>query len=147
MDDLFNVKNMRASPSWPSQRPDQLVRRLSHPQLYNLHLASHYRLKRSSMGWWPENHPRWGVIEPVKISAPETIRSLWRMGLLDGTPDAHILGQGGIVTFTPELWANERGKEVLDCIRRETGIFFDPSTDCPIYRDEDVADYGGITVR
>ena len=106
------IKDILTTRSRPSRRPDQLVRRLSHPQLYNLHLASHYRLKRSSMGWWPEDHPRWGVTEPVQISAPATIRSLWRMGLLDGTPDAHILGHAGTVTLTPELWTNERGKDL-----------------------------------
>jgi hypothetical protein len=113
--------------SRPSPHPDPLVRRLSHPQLYNLHLANHYKLKRSSMGWWPANHPRWGVSEILQISSPSTIRSLWRMALLDGTPDAHILGHIGLVTLTPEVWTNDKGKEVLEQLFRETGIFFDAS--------------------
>ena len=119
------IKDILTTRSLPSQRPDHLVSRLSHPQLYNLHLACHYRLKRSSMGWWPENHPRWGATELIKISAPATIRSLWSMGLLDGTPDAHILGQAGTVTLTTELWTNERGKDLLGDIYSHTGIFFD----------------------
>ena len=148
------TNNILASPLWPSLRPDQLVRRLSHPQLYDLHLASHYRLKRSTMGWWPEDHPRWGVTEPrwgvtepVQISAPATIRSLWRMGLLDGTPDAHLLGHAGTVTLTPELWTNDKGRMLLDYIRRDTGIFFDPSTDCLIYLKDDEVSCGSLALQ
>ena len=123
------------------------IHRPSHPQLFNLHLASHYRLRRSSMGWWPENHPRWGVTEPVQISAPATIRSLWHMGLLDGTPDAHILGQTGAVTLTPEVWTNERGKALLADILRDTGIFFDVTTDTLIYSGGDEADCCSVSVH
>jgi hypothetical protein len=99
------------------------------------------------MGWWPEDHPRWGVTEPVQISAPATIRSLWRMGLLDGTPDAYILGQAGTVTLTPELWTNDKGRMLLDYIRKDIGIFFDPSGDCLIYPDEDQAGSGNTPVH
>jgi hypothetical protein len=140
------IEDILATRSRP-RRPDQLVRRLSHPQLYNLHLARHYRLKQSSMGWWPENHPRWGVTEIMKISSPATIRSLWRMGLLDGTPDAHILGQTGAVTSTPEVWTNEWRKALLADIYRDTGIFLDLETDCLINPDDDEDDYGSITVH
>lgn len=91
------------------------------------------------MGWWPENHPKWGVTDPVRISSPATIRSLWRMGLLDGTPDAHILGQTETATLTPEVWTNDRGKDLLRNILRDTGIFFDVSTDILIYRGDDEA--------
>jgi hypothetical protein len=73
----------------------------------------------------------------MQISSPATIRCPWRMGLLDGTPDAHIVGQAGTVALTPELWTNERGKALLADIYRDTGIFFDVSTDCLIYPDED----------
>jgi hypothetical protein len=141
------IKDMLTTRSRSSRRPDHLVRRLSHPQLYNLHLACHYRLKRSSMGWWPEDHPRWGVTEPVQISAPATIRSLWRMGLLDGTPDAHILGQAGTVAFTPELRTNDRGKELLGDIYSHTGIFFDASTDCLISPKDDEVSCRSIAVH
>jgi hypothetical protein len=67
INDIFTTR------SGPLERPDELVRRLSHPQLYTFHLASNYRLKRSSMGWWPADHPRWAVTEPVQISARATI--------------------------------------------------------------------------
>ena len=138
---------MFTSSSQPCLFSNLIVRRLSHPQLYQLHLASHYRLKRSSMGWWPENHPRWGVTEPVQILSPATIRSLWRMGLLDGTPDAHILGQTGTATLTPEVWTNELGKALLADILRDTGIFFDATTDTLIYPDDVEADYGSVSVH
>ena len=131
----------------PLHLPNLLVRKLSHPQLFNLHLANHYRLKRSAMGWWPENHPRWGGTEIMKISSPATIRSLWRMGLLDGTPDAHILGQTGTATLTPEVWTNDRGKTLLADILRDTGIFLDVSTDTLIYPGDDEADYGSVSVH
>jgi hypothetical protein len=67
----------------------------------------------------------------MQISSPRTIKSLWRMSLLDGTPDAHIVRQASTV------WTNERGKALLADIYRDTGIYFDVSTDCLIYPDED----------
>jgi hypothetical protein len=76
---------------------------VSDPQLYALHLACHYKLKRSSMGWWPENHPRWGRSEVMQILSPQTIKSLVKVALLDGTPNGS----------NPELWTNERGRTVL----------------------------------
>ena len=87
--------------------------KLSHPQLYALHLASHYKLKRSSMGWWPESHPRWGVTEIMKIIAPATVRSLWRMGLLDGTPDEKVWDHQPPAYASPKLWTNVKGKMLL----------------------------------
>jgi hypothetical protein len=99
------------------------------------------------MGWWPEDHPRWGVTEPVQISARATIRSLWRMGLLDGTPDAHFLGHVGTATLTPELWTNDKGRMLLDYIRRDIGIFFDLDTDCLIYLADDEAGSGNVLVH
>ena len=69
------------------------------------------------------------------------------MGLLDGTPDAHILGQAGTVAFTPEFWTNERGKDLLGDIYSHTGIFFDLDTDSLIYRDEDEAGSGNVLVH
>jgi hypothetical protein len=103
------------------------VKRLSRAQHYALYLGAHYRLRRSSMGWWAENHPRWGVTEPVQIISPATIKSIWRLGLLDGIPDSTISGK--TVRSEPELWTNDRGKKLLDEISRDTGIVFDLATD------------------
>jgi hypothetical protein len=69
------------------------------------------------------------------------------MGLLDGTPDAHLLGHAGLVTLTPELWTNDKGRMPLDYIRRDIGIFFDLDTDSLIYRDEDEAGSGNVPVH
>jgi hypothetical protein len=69
------------------------------------------------------------------------------MGLLDGTPDAHILGHTGTVALTPEVCVNERGKALLDHIRRDTGIFFDPSSDCLIYPKDDEVSCGSLAVH
>jgi hypothetical protein len=103
---------------------------LSEDEIFALHVASHYKLKRSSMGWWAENHPRWDVSEPVGILHPVTIKALWRKGLLDGTPDFTILGANrNGVHRVPLLWTNERGKEILKEIERDTGIFYDTKTD------------------
>ena len=111
------------------KKPTSEISRLSQPQLYALYLGRHYKLRRSSIGWWVEDHLRWGVTEPVRIISPATIKSLWRMGVLDGTPDAKILDQTGLVTSQPELWTNDRGKDLLDQIRRDTGIFYDYESD------------------
>jgi hypothetical protein len=69
------------------------------------------------------------------------------MGLLDGTPDAHLLGHAGTVTLTPELWTNDKGRILLDYIRRDIGIFFDPSSDCLIYPDDNEPAFGRLMVH
>jgi hypothetical protein len=69
------------------------------------------------------------------------------MGLRDGTPDAHILEQAGVLTATPQLWTNVRGKALLEHIRRDTGIFFDASTDCPIYPNYSDSTCGILSVH
>jgi hypothetical protein len=67
------------------------------------------------------------------------------MGLLDGTPDAHFLGHVGTATLTPELWTNDKGRMLLDYIRRDIGIFFDWTPSSLIYRDEDEAGSGSVS--
>jgi hypothetical protein len=66
--DISSVQNStfdRASQPTP--------RKLSHPQLYALHLTSHYKLKRISLGWWTENHPRWGVTQKMRTVSARAI--------------------------------------------------------------------------
>jgi hypothetical protein len=58
--------------------------KLSPAQLYALDLASRYKLQRSSMGWWAVDHRGSALSDPVEILSPNTIKSLWRLGLLDG---------------------------------------------------------------
>lgn len=106
---------------------------LSVAQLYCLHLARHYRLLRSSTGWWCKDHPRWDVTEPVLILAPSTVKSLWKMGLLEGKPDKHILGSP-IFVYDAQLWANEQAIALLEEITIDTGTYFDVETDRLIYR-------------
>jgi hypothetical protein len=65
--------------------------------------------------------------EPVQIISPATIKSIWRLGLLDGIPDSTISGK--TVRSEPELWTNDRGKKLLDEVSRDTGIVFDLATD------------------
>jgi hypothetical protein len=79
------------------------------------------------MGWWPVSHPRWGVTEPMQILHPSTIKSLWRLDLLDGIPDRAIAGKTPGVQ--PEVWTSDKGKKLLEDISRDTGIIFDTTTD------------------
>jgi hypothetical protein len=83
---------------------------ISIAQLFALHLASHYKLKRSSMGWWAESR------ESVGMLHRSTIKALLRKGLLEGDPDSKV-------------WTNQLGKELLEEIRRDTGIFYDFEND------------------
>jgi hypothetical protein len=89
------------------------------------------------MGWYPYNHPRWDLTEVMRIASPATIRSLHRRGLLDGTPDGSI----------PELWTNERGIDLLEAIRRDTGIFYDVTTDTLVYLNHHGGGCGSIAVQ
>jgi len=89
------------------------VRKLSNAQLYALELASRYKLQRSSMGWWAVAPDGSALSDPVEILAPNTIRSLWRLGLLDGNPDP------AIPVERPSLWANERARKLLAQIARD----------------------------
>jgi hypothetical protein len=122
---MVNFKNCREVDS-PLLRE---VPRLSYSQFYNLHLANHYRLKRYSMGWYPVNHPRWGVTEPVRKSAPATIQCLLNMGLFDGTANARVVWKERTDGSAPEVWINELGKRVLDHIHENAGFYFDVATD------------------
>jgi hypothetical protein len=61
---------------------EKLPTGLSYPQLLALHVATKYKLRRSSMGWWAEGH-HWGEHDGVTNHSPATIKSLVKMGLLD----------------------------------------------------------------
>src|SRR5262249_19115222 len=89
------------------------IRKLSNAQLYALDLASRYKLQRSSLGWWAVDDDGSALSDPVEILSPNTIRSLWRLGLLDGDPDPPI------PVRRPSLWANERARNLLVQIARD----------------------------
>jgi hypothetical protein len=93
------------------------LRKLSRVQLYALDLASRYKLQRSSMGWWAVDHCGSALSDPVEILSPATIRSLWRLGLLDGNPDPSP------PVDKPSLWANEQARELLAQIVRDIDWF------------------------
>lgn len=99
------------------------IRRLSGTQLHALDLASRYKLQRSSMGWWAVAPDGSALSDPVEILAPATIRSLYRLGLLDGNPDP------AIPVKRPSLWANERARELLAQIAHD----FDGPERSPIF--------------
>ena len=112
-----------------TQSTHPVIPRLSPSQLHALHMGKHYRLRRSSMGWWPYNHPRQGVSELVRIIRPATIKSLWKLSLLDGNYDQPTgIGSEGL-----ELWTNEDGRRLLNAITQDIGIIFDPRTDELLY--------------
>jgi len=57
--------------------------------------------------------------------APSIIKSLWKMGLLNGNYDKPTgRGYEGL-----ELWTNEEGRRALNDIAQETGLIYDPRTD------------------
>jgi hypothetical protein len=89
------------------------IRKLSAAQLYALDLASRHKLQRSSMGWRAVASDGSALSDPVEILAPNTISSLWRLGLLDGNPDP------AIPVKRPSLWANERARKLLARIARD----------------------------
>jgi len=89
------------------------ARKLSDAQLYALDLASRYKLQRSSMGWWAVASDGSALSDPVEILAPNAIRSLWRLGLLDGNVDPLP------PIDRPSLWANERARKLLAQIARD----------------------------
>jgi hypothetical protein len=89
------------------------IHKLSEPQLYALDLASRYKLQRSSMGWWAVGYDGKALSDPVEILSPVTIKSLYRMGLLEGNPNpTPPISQ-------PSLWANEHARELLGQIARD----------------------------
>ena len=89
------------------------IRKLSGAQLYALDLASRYKLQRSSLGWWAVASDGSALSDPVEILSPATIRSLWRLGLLDGNADPLP------PVDKPSLWANERARKLLAQIARD----------------------------
>ena len=109
---------------------ENLPARLSYPQLLALHVAANYKLRRSSMGWWAEGH-HWGEREGVRNHSPATIKSLVKMGLLDGnTRGVKIALEGSDGNSTmkapiPELWASEKGRKVLEEFNEGSGLVFD----------------------
>src|SRR5262249_13181261 len=93
------------------------IRNLSNAQLYALDLASRYKLQLSSMGWWAVASDGSALSDPVEILAPNTIRSLWRLGLPDGNLDPLP------PVDRPSLWANERARQLLAHIARDIDVF------------------------
>jgi hypothetical protein len=109
---------------------ETLPARLSYPQLLALHVAANYKLRRSSMGWWAEGH-HWGEHRGVANHSPGTIKSLVKMGLLDGnTRGVKIAlegldGKSTMKSPIPRLWASERGRKVLEQFNEGSGLVFD----------------------
>jgi hypothetical protein len=65
------------------------------------------------MGWRAVASDGSALSDPVEILAPNTIRSLWRLGLLDGNPDPLP------PVDRPSLWANARARSLLAQIARD----------------------------
>jgi len=104
--------------------------RLSYPQLLTLNVAAHYELRRCSMGWWADGH-RWREGEGVKIHSPATVKSLLKMGLLDGNARGKKIalegldGKSTMNSPIPRLWASEKGRKVLEEFNEGSGLVFD----------------------
>src|SRR5690242_19183906 len=99
--------------------PGGFPSRLSYAQLLTLNAAAHYELRRCSMGWWADGH-QWREGEAVKIHSPATVKSLLKMGLLDGNPRGRKIavegldGKSPMKSPIPRLWASEKGRKVLE---------------------------------
>lgn len=104
--------------------------RLSYPQLLTLNVAAHYELRRCSMGWWADG-PRWREGEGGKIHSPATVKSLLKMGLLDGNARGKKIalegldGKSTMKSPIPRLWASEKGRKVLEEFNEGSGLVFD----------------------
>jgi hypothetical protein len=112
---------------------DEFPRSVSWQQLFVLHVAANYKLRRSSMGWWADRPA--ADLEWI-VHSPATVKSLLKKGLLEGNArgekialeglDGKSIGEGEAAE--PEMWTSARGKRLLDKITSETGIWFDQET-------------------
>ncbi len=100
---------------------DDFPRSISWQQLFVLHVAANYKLRRSSMGWWADGHVFADGV--VRIHSPATVKSLLKKGLLEG--NARGDGKSTMEPPIPEVWASAKGQKLLDKICSETGIVFD----------------------
>jgi hypothetical protein len=104
--------------------------RLSYPQLLTLNVAANYELRRCSMGWWAHGH-HWREGEGVGIHSPATVKSLVKMGLLDGNARGKKIalegldGKSTMKSPIPRLWASEKGRKVLEEFNEASGLAFD----------------------
>jgi hypothetical protein len=77
------------------------------------------------MGWWAESQ---GDDHVHRIHSPATIKSLVKMGLLDGDERGKNLALGNLdnkstmIPPIPKLWATERAKQLLTKITEDTGL-------------------------
>jgi hypothetical protein len=105
---------------------DDFPRSISWQQLFVLHVAANYKLRRSSVGWWAD---RDGV---AAIHSPATVKSLLKKGLLEGNARGENItlegwdGKSTMEPPIPKVWASAKGRELLDKVSSETGIVFDP---------------------
>jgi hypothetical protein len=100
---------------------------ISYQQLLVLHVGIHYKLLRSSMGWWAEGY-NWPD-HIVRIHSPRTIKALLKWGLLEGNGCGEELAVGDLpptaTQQTPALWTSEKGRTLLNTITTENGLVFD----------------------
>jgi hypothetical protein len=69
---------------------DDFPRSISWQQLFVLHVAANYKLRRSSKGWWADRAD--GV---AGIHSPATVKSLLKKGLLEGNACGENVALGG----------------------------------------------------
>src|SRR5690349_2166825 len=108
---------------------DEFPRSVSWPQLFVLHVAATYKLRRSSKGWWAD-----GLVFADgfgRVNSPATVKSLLKKGLLEGNARGENIALGGwdgkstMEPPIPKVWASAKGRKLLDKITSETGIVFD----------------------
>jgi hypothetical protein len=105
---------------------DEFPRSVSWQQLFVLHVAANYKLRRSSMGWWVDR-----PAADVDWYSPGTVKSLLKKGLLEGNARGENIALGGwdgkstMEPPIPKVWTSAKGKRLLDKVASETGIWFD----------------------
>jgi hypothetical protein len=108
---------------------DDLPRTISWQQLFVLHVAANYKLRRDSMGWWADRHE--DDDGPLRVHSPATVKSLLKKGLLEGNARGENIALGGLDGKStmkppiPKLWTSAKGNKLLDEVTSDTGIMFD----------------------
>jgi hypothetical protein len=108
---------------------DEFPRSISWQQLFVLHVAANYKLRRSGMGWWADGHVCADGI--TRIHSPATVKSLLKKGLLEGNARGENIALGGwdekstMEPPIPKMWTSANGQKLFDKISKETGIVFD----------------------
>ncbi len=101
---------------------DDFPRSISWQQLFVLHVATNYELRRSSTGWWADGHVSADGVG--RVHRPATVKSLLKKGLLEGNARGENIALGGwdgkstMEPPIPQVWASAKGRKLLEPISK-----------------------------